>query len=80
MEEYLQTFIESIFSATSIWSVVARGVLWFVVAAVIIVSTDQPDPQKSLKNLKSNLGFFLIFLVLSSGLVYLLFGFSGSPT
>ena len=72
----LQTFVQSLFSVTSIWSVIGRGVLWFVVATVVIVSTDTPDQKKSLTNLKANLGFVVLFLLLSGGLVYLLFGYS----
>lgn len=75
MEVGRQIF-EALFSVNSIWSVVLRGAVWFVIAAVIIISTDSPNPQKSLKSLKSNLGFLMMFLVLSSGLMYLLFGFA----
>lgn len=73
--EQLQPIINAIFSVNSIWSVVARGAFWFVIAIVIIVSADNPNPEKSLKDLKSNLGFMMLFLVLSGGLIYLLFGF-----
>lgn len=73
--DILQNILSSIFRVDSIWSVVARGVVWFVVATVVIISTDNPDPEKSLKNLKSNLGFVALFLVLSGSLVYLLFGY-----
>jgi len=66
-----------LFSAESIWSVVLRGAIWLIIALVIIVSTDKPDPDKAFKDLKSNLGFFLMFITLSGGLVYLLFGFAG---
>jgi len=74
--EFGRSLFEAIFSVNSIWSVVARGVLWFVIATVIIVSTDSPNPQKSFKKMKSNLGFLMMFLILSTGLVYLLFGFA----
>ncbi len=74
--ESLELIATSIFSPNSIWSVVARGVVWLLVAVVIIVSTDAPDPVQSLKDLKSNLGFFLMFLILSGGLVYLLFSYA----
>ena len=73
--DILQNILTSIFRVDSIWSVVARGLIWFVVAAVVIMSVDNPDPEKSLKDLKSNLGFVAMFLVLSGGLVYLLFGY-----
>ncbi len=77
--EVLRSFAQSLFQVDSIWSVVLRGVVWFAIALVIIVSTDAANPEKSGKNLKANLGFLLLFLVLSTGLIYLLFGFSGTP-
>lgn len=73
--DILQNILGSIFRVDSIWSVVARAVVWFAVATVVIISVDNPDTDKSLKNLKSNLGFAAMFLVLSGGLVYLLFGY-----
>lgn len=74
--EILRSIYQAIFEPTSIWSVVARGALWFVVAIVVLVSVDKPDPDKSLKDLKSNLGFLVLFLVLSGTLMYLLFGYA----
>jgi hypothetical protein len=76
--ETVQEIVRSLFAVDSIWSLVFRAVIWFAIAVVIIVSTDVANPQKSSKNLKSNLGFFLLFLVLSTGLVYFLFGFTGT--
>jgi hypothetical protein len=73
--DILQNILGSIFRVDSIWSVVARAVVWFIVATVVIISVDNPDPDKSLRNLKSNLGFAAMFLVLSGGLIYLLFGY-----
>lgn len=74
--EIVQSLVSTIVSPTSVWSIVARGALWFVIAFVIIASSDKPDPQSSLKSIKSNLGFLVMFLVLSTGLIYMLFGFS----
>jgi len=59
--------------------VVLRGGVWFAIALVIIVSTDVANPSKSAGTLKSNLGFFFLFLLLGGGLIYLLFGFAGTP-
>ena len=73
--DILESILSSIFRVDSIWSVVARAVVWFIVATVVIISVDNPDSEKSLTNLKSNLGFLAMFLVLSGGLVYLLFGY-----
>lgn len=77
MELARQVFF-AIFSVTSIWSVVARGVFWLVIAIVIIASTNSASPEQSMKSLKSNLGFLLLFLSLSVGLLYLLFGYAPS--
>jgi hypothetical protein len=74
----VQDILKAVFAVDSIWSVVARGLIWFVIAVVIIINTDTPNPSESLTNLKANLGFVVIFLILSSGLVYLLFGFTPS--
>jgi len=68
--------VVSLFAVDSIWSVVLRGGLWLGIALVIIISADSVNPSMSAKKLKSNLGFFLMFLLLSGGLIYLLFGFS----
>ena len=73
--EILKNVLESMFRLDSIWSVVIRAVIWFIVATVIIISVDNPDSEKSLRDLKSNLGFLVMFLLLSGGLVYLLFGY-----
>jgi hypothetical protein len=43
------------------------------VSLIIIIKTDSPDPEASLKNLKSTLGFFLMFIALTGALIYLLF-------
>lgn len=76
--EFIQEALRSAFAVDSIWSVVIRGIIWLAVALVIIVSMDKPDPQQSVKDLKANLGFFLMFLFLTGGLVYLLFGFTAA--
>ncbi|MBP7700708.1 hypothetical protein KA111_01440, partial [Candidatus Woesebacteria bacterium] len=73
--EIFRNIVESMFRLDSIWSVVIRAVIWFIVATVVIISVDNPNSDKSLKDLKSNLGFLAMFLVLSGGLVYLLFGY-----
>jgi hypothetical protein len=76
----VSNIIQSLFAIDSIWSVVLRGVLWFTIAVVIIVSVDHANPDDSLKSLKSNLGFFLMFLLLSGTLVFMLFGYSPSAS
>lgn len=77
----LQEGTRALFALDSIWSVVLRGAVWFGIALVIIISADAPNPEESLKNMKSNLGFFLMFLLLSGTLLFLLFGYtSAGPT
>jgi len=76
MEETIRELVISAFAVDSFGSIVVRGVIWLAIALVIIISADSVDPDKATKNLKSNLGFLLIFMVLSGGLVYLLFGFT----
>ena len=73
----MDELVTMLFSPESIWSVILRALIWFVIAMVIIISTDKPDPDKAFKDMKANLGFFLMFLTLSGGLIYLLFGFTG---
>lgn len=75
----LQEIIRGFFQIDSIWSVVLRAAIWFGIGIVIIVSTDTANFQSSSANLKKNLGFFLLFVVLSGGLMYLLFGFAPQP-
>ena len=62
------------FAVDSIWSVVVRGGIWLVIALIIIVSVDNQGGNLSSNKLKANLGFFTMFLLLSGGLIYLLFG------
>jgi len=74
--ELLRELISKAFAADSIWSVVLRGVIWLVIAIVIIVSMDSPNADSSSVKLKANLGFFLMFTMVSGGLIYLLFGYT----
>lgn len=76
MVETIRELVISAFAVDSFGSIVLRGVIWLAIALVIIISADAADPDKATKNLKSNLGFLLVFMVLTGGLVYLLFGFT----
>lgn len=78
--ETISSIVQSMFDVTSIWSVVLRGVFWVVIAGGIIISTDTPRPEQSASKLKQNLGFILLFIVLSGTLIYLLFGFTPTHT
>lgn len=70
----IKDLIAQAFTVDSVWSVVLRGVIWVVIAMIIIISVDNPNSDLSSRKLKANLGFFTMFLLLAGGLVYLLFG------
>ncbi len=72
----IQFIVHRAYAVDNIWSVIFRAVIWFGVSLVIIFSLSNPDMKKTEKILKSNLGFFLMFLLLSGSLIYLLFGFT----
>lgn len=76
LPEFLRSLMTSLFAVDSIWSVVLRGLVWLIVSVIIIVSLDAPTMKASERNLKSNLGFFLFFILLTGGLIYLLFGYA----
>jgi hypothetical protein len=69
--------LRSFFSLNSVGSIALRAAIWFIVAIVIIASTDTGGfrGSRSEGNLKSNLGGLLLFIVLCGGLIYLMFGF-----
>lgn len=67
-----ETILE-VLSPTSPYAVLIRAGIWFIVSIVIIAATDTPNGNP--RRLKENIGMFLLFLVVSSGLLYLLFGF-----
>jgi len=75
--QQLRELVISFFTVDSVWSIVLRGGVWFAIAIVIIISTDVANPSGS-TSLKRNLGFFLLFLLLAGGLIYLLFGFTAT--
>jgi DNA integrity scanning protein DisA with diadenylate cyclase activity len=69
----LQQISTAIFDINNIWWLIIKASIWFIIALMIIVKTDSPNPEKSLKNIKSTLGFFLMFVILSGGVLYVLF-------
>jgi hypothetical protein len=77
--ENLQSIVQGFFQIDSIWSVILRAGIWFAIGIVIIISTDGASSQNSTSNVKKNLGLFFLFLLLSGGLMYLLFGFIAQP-
>ena len=72
--DLIRELVAKAFAVDSVWSIVIRGVIWMVIAMIIIISVDNPNTDLSSKKLKANLGFFTMFLFLSGGLIYLLFG------
>jgi hypothetical protein len=72
--DVIRDLVTKAFAVDSMWSIVVRGVIWMVIALIIIVSVDNPNSDLSSRKLKANLGFFTMFLLLSGGLIYLLFG------
>ncbi len=73
--EIIRELVVKAFAVDSVWSIVLRGLIWFVISIVIIVSMDNPNAEQSSIKLKANLGFFLMFTILAGGLIYLLFGY-----
>ncbi len=73
----LREFVIFLFAVDSIGSIFLRGGIWFGIAVVILASTDHLQKIENTSSvLRRNLGFFLLFLALGGGLMYLLFGFS----
>jgi hypothetical protein len=75
----LQDIVRGFFQIDSIWSVILRAGIWLGIGVVVIISTDTANFSTSQSSLKKNLGLFLLFLLLSGGLIYLLFGFIANP-
>ncbi|HKY73692.1 MAG TPA: hypothetical protein VJ246_00050 [Patescibacteria group bacterium] len=76
----MQNLLNALFSVDSIWSFVLQAVIWFVVCFAMIISTDVARPERSYKKLKQSLGLLLMFIFLSGGLLFILFGRSPMPT
>lgn len=55
--------------------ILLKAGLWFLVAIVIIASTDTVSHRQQDRNLKANLSLLFLFLLLCGGLVYMLFGY-----
>lgn len=65
------------FAVDSVGSIFLRGGIWFGIAIVIMASTDQFQKYQDTGTvLRTNLGLFLLFLIVGGGLMYLLFGFA----
>ena len=62
--DVIRDLVTKAFAVDSMWSIVIRGVIWMVIALIIIVSVDNPNSDLSSRKLKANLGFFTMFLLL----------------
>ena len=72
--EFVKTAASNMFDVTSIWSIVLRAVIWIVISIIILIATDSPSAEQATQNTKSYLGFFVLFVVVSGSLLFLLFG------
>ncbi len=72
----VNSFLSMLLTPTSIWSIIMRGVIWLAASIALLVYLGRSDSNQDFKNLKSNLGFFLMFFTLAGGLIYLLFSFT----
>ncbi|MEK7458469.1 MAG: hypothetical protein AAB612_03250 [Patescibacteria group bacterium] len=76
----MQLLLHALFSVDSIWSFVFQTVVWFAVCFVMIANTDVAKPERNYKHLKQNLGLMLMFILLSGGLLFILFGRTPVPS
>ena len=72
--EFVKAAASNMFDVTSIWSIVLRAVIWIVISIIILIATDSPSAEQATQNTKSYLGFFVLFVVVSGSLLFLLFG------
>lgn len=72
--DYLKNIAFSLFDVTSVWSVIFRAVIWMVISIIILMATDNPDPDKIKQNTRTYLGSFLMLIIVSGSLIFLLFG------
>ncbi|MEX0895952.1 MAG: hypothetical protein WDZ94_03360 [Patescibacteria group bacterium] len=77
--EVISQFLRSLFVVDSIWSIILQAVLWFVISIVIIISTDNVDPDINQQRVRANLGYLSIFLILSGLLFFMLFSYAPVP-
>lgn len=77
--EIVVGFLRSLFVVDSIWAVMTQAAVWFIISVIIIVSTDNVDPDITHNKIRTNLGYFSIFLILSGLLFFMLFGYTPIP-
>lgn len=72
MEQALSTFIVENLQADSIGSVATRAFIWLILVTIIAYGVAK---GKSMTQIKSEAGFFLLFIILSAAAIYVAFGF-----
>lgn len=74
--ENTQDLVALLIAPSTTWGIALRGLLWLVVAIVIVISSNRYsnkiDPTQVIKR---RLGSLFIFMFLSMGLMYLLFSY-----
>lgn len=74
--EGMPNFLSNLLFPESIGGIVLRGLLWSIIAVVIVISSNRYAPgMDTVGVIKRRVGSLLIFLGLSVGLVYLLFSY-----
>lgn len=72
MQEAISNFIIDNLQADSIGSIILRAVVWVILVTIFAIGVAQ---GKSMTRVKSEAGFFLLFLVLTAAAIYFAFGF-----
>jgi hypothetical protein len=71
-----QEFITYLLFPTSLGGIILRGIIWGVIALVIVVSSNRYASNLDTTSvIKRRLGSLIIFMGLSMGLVFLLFSY-----
>jgi hypothetical protein len=68
--------LSDIFNIYSIWFFVFQAVVWFGICGAIIISVAAKNSRNydTGRSLKQNVGLFLLFVFLSTALIYIMFG------
>ena len=74
----MQAILSSIFNVESIWFFIFQSALWFGICLVLVGSLVFNKNKEDFGSVKQNLGFFLFFIFLSTGLLYIMFGNAGT--
>ncbi len=72
----MPAFLTTLLFPDSVGGIVLRGLLWSVIAVVIVISSNRYAPGMDTTGvIKRRIGSMVLFLGLSVGLVYLLFSY-----